>query len=414
MLVLRHHERVAWKTQILLSLALLALSCTACAPLARGPSGPAGEASPSASPRDMEPVPAPHPQDVAGLLDPVSEAALDPTAVEEPSALQPGSPLDELAGLAPEISPEQAALDRAIAARHSPEFDIPIVLNDQVMAWVDHYARKNRDSFRPGLVRSGRYIGMFREIFEEAGLPRDLAYMAHVESAYKLHAYSRAHAKGCFQFIASTGRRHGLRIDWWVDERSDPEKSAKAATSYLRALYEEFGDWYLALAAYNGGEGRVRRAIALGGGRRDFWAIQKHLRRETRNYVPAILAVTLISKDPEKYGFRFEPDPPVVYDTVQVRGAADLHVLARCAGSDFETLEALNPALRRLQTPPDGVTPVRVPVGRGTRTLAALESVPSTERVKWVRHPVRRGDTLYELARHYGVSVAAIQRAAEF
>ena len=252
---------------------------------------------------------------------------------------------------------------------------------------------------------------MFRRIFAEAGLPRDLVFMAHVESGYKTTAYSRARAKGIFQFISATGRRYGLRIDYWVDERSDPEKSARASAAYMKDLYDEFGDYYLALAAYNAGEGRVRRAVRRSGSK-DFWKISKtsrHLRRETRSYVPAILAATMISKDPVKYGFDVQYQDLVKYDSIKVEGAADLRVLAKCAGSDFETMRRLNPALRRYQTPPGATTDVRVPVGAAEQTLIALADVPKNERVLYARHRVRKGETLSKLARDYGVSVRAIQ-----
>jgi membrane-bound lytic murein transglycosylase D len=236
--------------------------------------------------------------------------------------------------------------------------------------------------------------------------------MAHVESAYKTTAYSRARARGVWQFIAATGRRYGLRIDYWADDRLDPEKSARAAAAYLKDLYAEFGDWYLALAGYNAGEGKIRRAIKRTG-KKDFWAIAntRYIRRETKNYVPAIIAATMISKEPEKYGFDFEPDAPVAYETVQVEGAADLRVLAKCAGTDFETMRDLNPALRRYQTPPYATTAVHVPPGTASRTLAALAEVPEDQRVLYARHKVRRGDTLSGLSRKYGVTVSAIQQA---
>ena len=322
------------------------------------------------------------------------------------------SPHDDLDTASPELTPEQAELERHRLLNLEPVFDIPIEINQQVLGWIDYYSNRHKDSFTPGLARSGRYLPMFRQIFQDAGLPQDLVYMAHVESAYKTNAYSRAHAKGVFQFIASTGRRYGLRVDWWVDERSDPEKAAEAAAAYLTDLYEEFGDWYLAMAAYNAGEGKVRSAIRRTGSK-DFWKIAqtRYIRRETINYVPAIIAATLISKQPDKYGFSFVPDAQIQYESIEVDGAADLKVLARCAGSDFETMKTLNPALRRYQTPPDGTTIVRVPPGTGETTLAALENVPRTERVLYVRHKIRRGETLSVIGRKYGVSVSAIQRS---
>jgi membrane-bound lytic murein transglycosylase D len=334
--------------------------------------------------------------------------------VEEPA---PGeelseAPHDELARESPAITPEEAQRELDLVSHAPPSFDIPVVTNKEVLAWVDHYAHQRPDKFVLGLVRSGRYLSMFRRIFEEHGLPQDLVYMAHVESAYKTTAYSRARAKGIFQFISGTARRYGLRIDSWVDERSDPEKSARAAAAYLKDLYAEFSDWYLALAAYNAGEGKIRRALAAMG-RADFWDIARtrYLRRETKNYVPAILAATLISKEPAKYGFDFVPEAALDYESVQVRGAADLQVLARCAETDVDTLRGLNPALRRGQTPPRATTEVRVPVGKGERTLAALEAIPAAERVTHLRHHVRRGETLSTIARTYGVSVWTIQQA---
>lgn len=349
----------------------------------------------------------------SGAAPPRDFTEKEPPVVELdlPAEVLTESPHDDLAEVTPEIDPEELAKELERLRDEPPEIDLPVVTNDRVLSWLDYYANQHPNSFRPGLERSGRYVEMFRRIFAEAGLPRDLVYMAHVESAYKTTAYSRARAKGIFQFIAATARRYGLRVDYWVDERSDPEKSARAAAAFLSDLYEEFGDWYLALAAYNAGEGKIRRALARSG-RKDFWGIARtrHIRRETKNYVPAILAAVLISKDPGNHGFEFVADPPIVYDSIEVRGAADLRVLARCAGSDVETLRALNPALRRQQTPPDATTTVRVPLGSGEQTLAALQRVPVTERVLYTRHPVTSGESLWIISRKYGVGVGAIQQ----
>lgn len=324
------------------------------------------------------------------------------------------SPLDELAEINAEIDRERLEAERALVVESEPQFDIPMVLNDKVLFWIDYYTNRYPEKFLPGMRRSGRYIEMFREIFSEEGVPRDLVYLAQIESGFKTNAYSRAKAMGVFQFIASTGRIYDLEINYWVDERRDPEKSARASARYLKKLYGDFGDWYLALAAYNGGEGRIGRAIRRTG-TKDFWAIAqtRHIRRETRNYVPAILAAIYIYKDPQKYGMDYQPDPPIRYDSIAVEGAADLQVLADCAGADFAALKLLNPMLRRDQTPPNASTDVRIPVGSGERTLLALADVPTEERVLYVRHRVRSGDTLYDLARRYDVSVAAIQQANE-
>ncbi len=341
----------------------------------------------------------------AGLVEDDAEQDLLPG--EEIST----APHDLLAEITPDLSPEILERERVKYAESQPAFDYPMTTNNKVMGWVDYYSNRNPETFIKGLERSGQYLPMFRRIFAEAGLPRDLVFMAHVESGYKTTAYSRARAKGIFQFIAATGKRYGLRIDYWVDERSDPEKSARASAAYMKDLYDEFGDYYLALAAYNAGEGRVRRAVRRSGSR-DFWKISKssrHLRRETRSYVPAILAATMISKDPAKYGFDVEYQDLLEYDSIKVEGATDLRVLAKCAGSDFETMRRLNPALRRYQTPPGATTDVRVPVGAAERTLIALADVPQNERVLYARHRVRTGETLSKLSREYGVSVRAIQ-----
>jgi membrane-bound lytic murein transglycosylase D len=354
-------------------------------------------------------------------LEPVAEEAIVENGGEEgveadiePAEGEPitPSPLDELAEVEPELDPGELEESRELVAEQAPSFDIPIVINEPVLAWVDRFSGSQKAMFQAALGRSGRYEAMFRRIFAEEGVPQDLVYMAAVESAYKTTAYSRAHAKGIFQFISSTARLYGLRVDYWVDERSDPERSARAAARYMKALHDEFGDWYLALAAYNAGEGKIRRAIARTG-ERDFWALAhtRHLRRETKNHIPAIIAAALLSKEPEKHGLTYEPAPPLAYDTVTVEGAADLAVLAGCAGVEVEALKELNPAIRRGQTPPDGRTELRVPPGTGGTTLAALEAIPPRERVRYAEHRVRRGETLSVIARHHGVTVRSIQQA---
>ena len=353
----------------------------------------------------------------------LDEVVREPEEEEAPLLLVPGvmflpldgldgrasSPPEEVANTATELNPRDLRRERSPARLN---FDLPIVHNEQVHTWLDYYSNRHAASFLPGLVRSGRYLRMIRKIFGEEGLPRDLGYLAHVESAYKTTAYSRARAKGVFQFIAGTGKKYGLKIDYWVDERSDPEKSARAAAAYLKDLYAEFGDWYLALAAYNAGEGKIRRGLARSRSK-DFWSLSRsrYIRRETRNYVPAVLAAILISKDPRKYRFYFEPDPPIRYDTIRVEDAVDLRVLAKCAGSDLATLKLINPALRRHQTPPGRASEVNVPKGKGKLTLAALEEVPPGERVLYARHVVREGDTLWDISRRYRVSVYGIQQA---
>lgn len=321
--------------------------------------------------------------------------------------------VDELETAEPSLSPEGVEKELQLVEGAESTYDLPVVLNDKVLAWIETYSNRIPTKFEPGLVRSGKYLDMIRRIFREEGLPEDLAYMAHVESAYKVTAYSRAKAKGMWQFIAGTGRRYGLRRDWWIDERSDPEMATRAAAAYLRDLHEMFGDWYLAMAAYNAGEGKVQRAIRYTGST-DFWKLAntRHLRRETKNYVPAILATIVISKSPERFGFTTEKEQPVVYDTVKLDEPIDLRVAARCAGTTVEEIKALNPALTRLQTPPGypGFE-LRLPQGTGEPFRIVAASLPKSERLIVQYHRIAKGDTLSAIARRYGVSMSAIASA---
>jgi membrane-bound lytic murein transglycosylase D len=253
---------------------------------------------------------------------------------------------------------------------------------------------------------------MMHAALEEAGLPKDLVYLSMIESGYNAHAYSHADAAGLWQFIPSTGKLYDLRIDWWVDDRRDPEASLGAAIAFLGELHGMFGDWRLAWAAYNGGPGRVRRAIERSG-TKDFWTIAEgtSLHPETENYVPKIMAAAIIGKHPERYGFTgIEYEEELKYDTTRVDGAVELEVLARCAGTSVEELKALNPGLRRYATPAEGYD-LRVPVGRRETFVAALAEVPQSERLTVVRHTVRRGETLSIIASKYGTTVSDVSRA---
>ncbi|MFQ5720171.1 MAG: transglycosylase SLT domain-containing protein, partial [Acidobacteriota bacterium] len=300
------------------------------------------------------------------------------------------------------LTPEQAEEEKAKVAERTQTvvFDLPVELTDRVVAFIDAFSGPRRKQFEPGMVRSGGYLPMIRRIFREEGIPQDLAYMAHIESAFKTHAYSRARARGIFQFISSTGRRYGLRSDWWVDMRADPELAAHAAARYLKVLHDVYDDWYLALAEYNGGS-RVRSAWKRSGRKADFWRLARgrSLRTETRNYVPQILAAIVLHKSPEKYGLTTRRDPPVVYDTVPLPSSIDLRVAARLAGTTLEEMVGLNPGLRRLATPPDYESfPLRVPPGSGESFLTQFARLPEAERLPWYRHRVRRGETLSTIA----------------
>jgi membrane-bound lytic murein transglycosylase D len=325
------------------------------------------------------------------------------------------SPVDQLGDIDTSISPETAQKEKDLLGNglESVHLGINPVLNNEVLAFLEYYTQPAKSKFQTAIKRSGAYLDMMKEIFREEGIPEDLVYMAHVESAFKVHAYSRARAKGIWQFIASTARKYGLRVDWWIDERSNPEKSARAAAAYLKDLYGIFGDWYLAMAAYNAGEGKVGRALKRSG-KEDFWGIAKtrHIRRETKNYVPAILASILIAKNPKRFGLEENYDPPLEYDKVVVDSTTDLRVIAKCAGTSVQEIKRLNPALYRMQTPP-GYTEfyVNIPVGKGEIFSENFAKVPKKDRILYTRHKVRRGETLSTIARKYGTSVKAIQQA---
>lgn len=294
-----------------------------------------------------------------------------------------------------------------------PRWDIPITINAAVERWLQYFQGDGRKNFAIYLSRAGRYEPMMRAIFRDAGLPEDLVYLSLIESGFSPRAYSRARAVGLWQFISATGRLYDLEISYWVDERRDPILATRAAAAHLKDLYEEFGSWYLAAAAYNGGPNRVRRGIRRTGSD-DFWTLsrRRYLRRETRNYVPKLIAAALIAKQPAHYGFlNIEESEPLAYDIVQVPDATSLDVIAEAAGTTVEVIRELNPQILRGVTPPSERYSLRVPPGTSHRFALAYARVPASERVTWVQHVVRRGDTLSEIAGRYGVSVSAIRAA---
>lgn len=325
------------------------------------------------------------------------------------------APVDELADLdAGDLgdSESEAAKPPATVEAPGPRHDLPVEMNSRVRYFIERYQNQDRKFFAESMVRRGAWIGMINGIFEETGIPTELSAMALVESGYKTKALSRARAYGMWQFMKGTARLYGLHIDSWQDERVDPEKATRAAARHLKDLYADLGDWKLAMAAYNAGQGRVERAIRRSG-TRDFWQISRtrHLVRETRNYVPAIMAAVIILRDPGRYGFDVEPAEPVRYDKVSVDSWVDLDKVALCAGTDLQTIRELNPDLKYNTTPPKRV-PYEVKVPRGTREAftLAFAKIPEDERVVPKIHTVRRGDTLYDLARKYRTTVTAICR----
>lgn len=321
-----------------------------------------------------------------------------------------GSPVDDLQ----DVDAESAPQPKVDAVTGEVVYDIPIEINGRVQTFLDLYQGKWRAQFARAYRRSGRHMDMILRVLGEEGMPLDLAYIPHVESAFKPKALSRVRAFGLWQFMAGTGRNYGLRIDYWVDERAHPEKATRAAARYLKMLYGMFGDWNLAMASYNAGEYKVQRGLRRSGVD-NFWSLAKtrYLRRETKNFVPAILAAIIIYRDPAKYGFDPEDrEPAWEFESITVEGPVDLMVMAECARTDLISLRALNPELRRNTVYPDGSSySLRVPVGRGETTLARLAAIPPGKRIRQVEHVLRRGETLSLLASKYGTSVRAIQTA---
>ena len=320
--------------------------------------------------------------------------------------LSPDSPLSlvlaELADEELEELPEDA-VPLVRMYRAASRCDLPIDVNDRVAASIHFLQTRARETWQAWSRRAGRYRDLILPILREEGLPRDLFYLSMIESGFNPRAYSRAHASGLWQFIRQTGRLEGLVIDNWVDERRDPVKSTRAAARHLKGLHAEFGDWRLAAAAYNCGRGRVRRAVARAG-TDDFWRLE--LPRETRNYVPLLMASALIAKDPEGFGFEpVEPDPPIVWEQVRLRELISLNTAARLLEVPVSRMRRLNPELRSLFTPhrPQSGYLLNVPAGRGDAFLAAYERLPKSERRGVERYTVREGDNLWKIARAFGI-----------
>ena len=292
------------------------------------------------------------------------------------------------------------------AVRHG---EIHPVRNKDVDRWLHYFTHEGRGSFQKWLQRMPRLEPIYHDAFARHGLPPELTYHSMIESGFNPGAYSWAHAVGLWQFVRTTGRRYGLRVDWWVDERRDPYLATDAACRYLAELYEEFEDWNLALAAYNVGEGRIRKQIRRQK-TRDFWKLR--LPRETRNHVPKFYAAVILGSEPEKYGFQPATGSYPEWETVPVDFCVDFDVLSECAGTSADVLADLNPALVRRCTPPDEAGfEVRVPAGSAERTRTALADIPEDQRVRWAHHRVRRGETLSHIADRYRTTVTAIAEA---
>jgi membrane-bound lytic murein transglycosylase D len=323
----------------------------------------------------------------------------------------PDSFFDELSDLdlySVEIPPElEGKVNQDLK---NAKFSIPVVINKEVLQFLDYYQSKARNNTQQAMNRSGLYMEEIKKIFKEEGIPEELIYMAHVESLFKHNAYSRARARGMWQFMTGTAKLYGMEVNWWVDERLDPIKSTRVAARYLNYLHDEFEDWCLVMAAYNVGPGRIMRILKKHGDM-DYWTMVKRrlIPRETRNHVPATLAAIIIYNNPELYGFTVTPDKPSPTEQFSVEYQIDLGVIAEAIELPLNQLREINPGLQRGVTPfePKEYT-LNIPAGYGEKLSKALDEIPPSKRLRLRHHKVGSGETLSLIASRYGVSIRAI------
>ena len=318
--------------------------------------------------------------------------------------------IDELLTIAtfPKPAADTATAEAVRADLAATEHDVPIPQNSRVLSYVELFQGRLRDYIEESLVRGSKYLPMIQNVFRAEGVPLDLAYIPIIESGFKTNALSRASAKGPWQFMKATAVEQGLKHDWYIDERSDPEKATVAAAKYLKSLHKMFdGDWHLVLAAYNGGMGRVQRAMNRSG-IEDFWRLSqssRYLPRETREYVPLILAAIIVARNPAQYGFEIATAQPMTYDTVTVDRPIDLRRVAEWTGQPVDEIQALNPELRRWTTPIKAdAYELKVPVGTAEQFNARFASAGPGDLVTLNTYTVRKGDTISTIARKLRVS----------
>ena len=321
-----------------------------------------------------------------------------------------------------EITPAEAASDvtfavdpnlvaKATAELATTKSDLPLMINDYVATFINFFAntQKGHNTLLHSFQRSGLYKGMIQRVLAEEGVPQDLIYLAVAESGFQPRAVDRkSRAGGMWQFMPHG--QYGLTRNLYVDERFDPEKSTRAYARYMKYLYDQLGDWYLTMAAYDWGAGNVQRAVAKTG-YADFWELYKRheLPRETQNYVPEILAAIIVANHPTQYGFDdIVLDPPVLTDTVTINYSIDLRLASDLVGAPIDEIEALNPSLLRMVTPPDGAFDLHLPAGTATLFEQRAAPIPEVHRNSWRYHVVAEGDTLASVAQEYRVPVAEL------
>ncbi len=321
------------------------------------------------------------------------------------------APIEEANDVTFPVDPNiKAKAEAELKQTHS---DLPLVMNDAVASYINYFSSRGKGTVERALTRAGRYREMISGILKQEGVPQDLIYLAQAESGFEPFALSRAGARGMWQFMASRASGYGLERNWWLDERQDPEKSTRAAARHLKDLHNQFGDWYLAMAAYNSGPGNVQHAVQRTG-YADFWQLYKRgvLPKETRNYVPIIVAVTIMAKNPSQYGLEeVRPDPPLQADRVTISYPVDLRLVAECVDTSVTTLQELNPSLLRLTTPRDRTFDLALPAGTKQKYETAIAAIPQDMRVWWRYHKVQPGDSLAAIARKYRTTSRAIVEA---
>jgi membrane-bound lytic murein transglycosylase D len=330
-------------------------------------------------------------------------------------AAQPAS-IDDLLGIATFEQPQPTSETKRVVASdlQAGGHDIDIPLNSRVLAYVELFTGRLKGYLQEGLSRGAQYLPMIQDVFRAEGLPLDLAYVPLIESAFKPDALSRAKAKGMWQFMRGTALENGLTHDWYIDERADPEKATHAAAKYLKTLYAMFDDWHLALASYNGGPGRVQRAVKRAG-RTDFWqlsASSKYLPRETRDYVPLILAAIVIARNPAQYEMDVQPIEPPLFETVSVSSAVDIRRIAEWAGTPVQDIQDLNPELRRWTTPIRATDyELKVPMGAATLINAKLAEQGTDDLAPLSHYTVKKNETLLSIAKKLGVNRSDLAEA---
>ena len=340
----------------------------------------------------------------------VNQLNLSDSADSEARRSEP-APIDETNGITP--SADASIRAKAQAEIKSTHSDLPLMMTDQVAGYISYFSNRGRGTFERAFARSGRYHDMMVRILKQEGVPQDLIYLAQAESGFQPTAVSRAGARGIWQFMGSRARGYGLQHSMWVDDRQDPEKSTRAAARHLKDLYAQFGDWYLAMAAYNSGPGTVQAAVKRTG-YADFWELYQRnvLPKETRNYVPIILAVTIMTKNLSHYGFDdVSMEEPAAFDSVTINYPVDLRLVADCVDATLVQLQQLNPSLLRLSTPREGSFELHLPAGTKPQYQTSIASIPTGMRVWWRYPTVHSGDTLASLARTYRTTPKSIEEA---